>query len=102
MRVESLEVFSDASNMAVVRTTGRKFPGVVIQGDSLNGLWDLAKRVCVLIEALPRSDSREAQEALEWAQELKDLLGARVHHYVKILREHDTDLPFPYEDDHEP
>lgn len=34
----SIEVVSDAGNFAVVRMPGNRFPGCVIQGDTLNGL----------------------------------------------------------------
>jgi hypothetical protein len=35
-RAQEPEVLSDVSNNAVVRMPGRRFPGLVIQGDSLS------------------------------------------------------------------
>lgn len=35
MRSEDVEIFSDMTNAAVMRHPGRKFPGVLIQGDTL-------------------------------------------------------------------
>jgi len=35
MRVEPVEIYSDEPNHAVLRHPGRRFPGALIQGDSL-------------------------------------------------------------------
>lgn len=35
MRVEPVEIYSDATNAAVMRHPGRHVPGFLIQGDSL-------------------------------------------------------------------
>jgi Family of unknown function (DUF6959) len=40
-RVE-VELFTDPGNNAVVRLGGRRFPGVLIQGDTLSILWQQA------------------------------------------------------------
>jgi hypothetical protein len=51
-RAAQLELWSGQVNSAVVRVPGRRFPGVVIQGDSLSILFDLAMYVT---EHLPAS-----------------------------------------------
>jgi hypothetical protein len=38
-----IEVYSEATNQAVVQMPGRQFPGSVIQGDSLSILYKLSK-----------------------------------------------------------
>jgi hypothetical protein len=38
MHTEPVEIYSDATNAAVMRHPGRKFPGVLIQGDTLHTL----------------------------------------------------------------
>ncbi len=38
MRIENVEIYSDQSNMPVVRHPGRKFPGLLVQGDTLHAL----------------------------------------------------------------
>ena len=38
MHVESVEIYSDATNAAVMRHPGRRFPGMLIQGDTLHSL----------------------------------------------------------------
>jgi hypothetical protein len=45
MKKEEVEIFSDASNMAVMRHPGRNYPGSLIQGDSLYSLLQVAKEV---------------------------------------------------------
>jgi len=35
MRTENVEILSDRTNTAVMRHPGRRFPGVLVQGDSL-------------------------------------------------------------------
>ena len=35
MRSESVEIYSDTTNAAVLRHPGKKFPGVLVQGDTL-------------------------------------------------------------------
>src|SRR5262245_1747536 len=35
MHVEQVEIYSDVSNAAVMRHPGRRFPGVLVQGDTL-------------------------------------------------------------------
>lgn len=42
MRTESVEIYSDETNRAVIRHPGRKFPGVLIQGDTLFTLCEMA------------------------------------------------------------
>jgi hypothetical protein len=39
------EILSHASNSGIVQMPGRKFPGIVIQGDSLSNLFE---QVCAL------------------------------------------------------
>lgn len=46
-----LEVYSDASNSAVIQTPGRRFPGSVIQGDSLAILCEDLRNVALWVEA---------------------------------------------------
>jgi hypothetical protein len=82
-----IEVLSEASNLAVVRMPGRKFPGVVIQGDSLSILVSAAE---IIRSRVPAGDEilREA------AEELCRLLTHRLAHYEEVLRENGIELPY--------
>jgi hypothetical protein len=83
MRVENVEIFSDQSNLPVIRHPGRRFPGVLVQGDTLHMLCGLAA------EAL--SDSPDARIEL---QELHTRLLGMLAHYKTVLNEHQVPLPF--------
>ena len=86
MRTETVEIYSDASNAAVMRHPGRKFPGMLIQGDSLNALSRAAR--AALADAEP--DSEQYYELLMLAENLE----GRVNFYAKVLTEHGIELPF--------
>jgi hypothetical protein len=86
MKTDILEIYSDASNAAIIRHPSRKFPGMLIQGDTLNSLSVMAANA--LANAEPDSDL--------WhdVKELADDLQARVDFYEKVMREHGLELPF--------
>jgi uncharacterized protein DUF6959 len=88
MRVKPVEIYSDASNYAVMRHPGRRFPGSLIQGDSLHGLCSQADRVC--------ATARERLDPDTYAElnDLRNELRVRLTHYKQILREHQIELPF--------
>jgi hypothetical protein len=83
MRVENVEIFSDQSNMPVMRYPGRQFPGVLVQGDTLYLLCAQAA------EAL--SSNPDARGEL---QELHYRLAGMLAHYKTVLSEHQVPLPF--------
>lgn len=86
MRTEPVEIYSDATNAAVMRHPGRQFPGMLIQGDSLHNLSKMA--TAALDGAEPESD--------HWhdLKELADQLRSRVDFYSQVMREHGLKLPF--------
>ena len=88
MRVEQVEIYSDVSNRAILRHPGRKFPGVLIQGDSLYGLCRQADDACAAARGLLDDDSYIGLNDLRNA--LRDYLA----HYKRVLGEHDIKLPF--------
>ena len=88
MKIEPVEIYADASNFAVMRHPGRRFPGALIQGDSLHLL-------CATAEAAEKAlQSGDAAAAGDYLNELAGALRARLDHYVQILGEHDQELPF--------
>ncbi len=46
MHTESVEIYSDATNSAVMRHPGRRFPGVLVQGDTLHSMCVAADEAC--------------------------------------------------------
>ncbi len=83
-----MEIYSDASNVAVMRHPGRACPGSLIQGDSLFMLSQLAKEA---LEELADGRKESAEESLE---ELVELLDGRLTHYETVLKEHGIELPY--------
>ena len=88
MQKKELEVFSEASNVAIVRMPGRRFPGSVIQGDSLSHLRWLAENV------RSRLQDHSDQDLRDTAQELLELLDGHLRHYVNVLDAEGIPLPF--------
>ncbi|MFC3572932.1 DUF6959 family protein [Streptomyces yaanensis] len=86
-RVEA-ELFTDGGNDAVVRLPGRRFPGVLIQGDSLHTLRsDLAE----VMEACERGELAEARES---AGLLLADLDAILTRYAAALEEYGVPRPY--------
>ena len=86
MRIEPVEIYSDATNAAIMRHPGRRFPGVLFQGDTLYTLCVSADRIC---ESLGRRSP-----AFEEADDLRDSLWSMLNHYKAVLNEHGMSLPF--------
>ncbi|MEU2619650.1 hypothetical protein ABZ642_16165 [Streptomyces sp. NPDC007157] len=86
-RIEA-ELFTDGGNEAVVRLPGRRFPGVLVQGDSLH---ILRSDVAEVMEACERGELDEAPDS---AGLLLTNLDALLSRYEAALSEHE--IPRPY------
>lgn len=85
---ESAPLLTASHNYAVVHLPARRFPGVVFQGDSLNGL-------IVRLEELERSAGSPTEEwTFEFRELIKELRGVR-RSYEKVLKDHGMELPYP-------
>ena len=89
MRVENVEIYSDETNMAVLRHPGRRSPGVLIQGDDLHALCRLADKVC--------SDAGKSEPRYADLNRLRNALWSRLNHYKTVLVEHEIPVPFSEE-----
>ena len=87
MHIEPIEIYSDASNAAVMRYPGRRFAGVLVQGDTLSNLVAQAATVAERADGLDE-DARDELDGL--LEKLRDLLG----HYEETLLRHGLDLPY--------
>ncbi|MBV8379949.1 MAG: hypothetical protein JO369_04185 [Paucibacter sp.] len=87
MRVEQVEIYSDVSNAVVLRHPGRRYPGCLIQGDSLHAL----------VQSL-RSVQREAtclsEDATDALSDATGRLTELLDHYRHVMAKHGLDLPF--------
>jgi hypothetical protein len=88
VRVEPVEIYSDQSNAGVMRHPGRRFPGVLVQGDTLCNLYKMADRAC---DDLHLGEFGEAKLELT---ELANLLQHLIVHYKVVLGQHRLPLPF--------
>ncbi|MFD8638795.1 DUF6959 family protein [Streptomyces zaomyceticus] len=86
-RVEA-ELFTDGGNDAVVRLPGRRFPGVLVQGDTLSAL---RSDVAELVELCAAGDLEEARHV---AAILSADLGAKLQRYTDALDAHGISRPF--------
>jgi hypothetical protein len=87
MHIENVEIYSDQSYAVVLRHLGRKFPGILIQGDTLHALCTQAADGYAASESL---DPGARDELLG----LRDSLSALLAHYKDVLGEHQIALPF--------
>lgn len=86
-RIE-VELFTDASVDAVVRLPPRRFPGLLVQGDSLSSIRD---DVAGIVRACNRGDVDEAgEEAAFLLSNLDEMLAS----YTVALNSHDIPIPF--------
>ena len=88
MYTASTEIYSDQTNAAVMRHPDRRFPGVLIQGDSLYSL-------CVAADASCQAFQSQAHtEAYQELNDLRNHLRSLLSHYKSVLAQHQIPLPF--------
>jgi hypothetical protein len=87
-RIE-IDILSGTPNCPVVRLPHRKFPGVVIQGDSLRILLDFADEVLALCPGVGNA------ELLDAATALRERICMYTTEYELVMRGHGLELPYP-------
>jgi uncharacterized iron-regulated protein len=88
MRVEQVEIYSDTTNAAVMRPPARRFPGSLMQGDSLYILCALADEAC------RRAKEEGCDRTFSELNDLRNKLWDRLNDYKQVLAEHNIFLPF--------
>lgn len=88
MKTISVDVLSDPTNDWVVQLPHRKYPGIVVQGDSLASLVQTGRRVAV---AVARGSNREA---LDEISALRETLEGWQDAYELALRDAGVSLPY--------
>ena len=80
-------LLTTADNFAVVQLPGRRFPGVVFQGDSLSTFCS---------DAVDAQDAAVGTKAYEEIADLRRRLDEVMRSYLAALAEHGIDPPFSY------
>jgi hypothetical protein len=83
-----MEMFGSLSNAPVIRVPGRKYPGVLIQGDSLHNLLSFVQEAEKLLAG---GDAESAKDTLV---EVRELLEGYLMVYQKALTETGTSSPY--------
>ena len=83
-----VDSFSNTPNAAVIRLPGRRFPGIVIQGDSLKILHECVEEVARQTQELQIPALRDA------ADELRATINGYLQEYERAMREHNEPLPY--------
>jgi hypothetical protein len=86
--VEEVEVLSRQANASIVQLPWRKFPGVVVQGDSLSELVELAEEIATGLAGQANEELRGA------ADELLSTLSGLLAHYEETLTASGVELPY--------
>jgi hypothetical protein len=88
MKTIEVEALTEPHNYAVIRLPTRRFPGVVVQGDTLSTLVATLRRAVNLIEA------GATEDGLEEVGEVLETLEAAQGGYEAALEAHA--IPKPY------
>ena len=88
MRTETVEVYSDQTNAVVLRHPARKFPGILVQGDTLHSMCSRADGACA------GAKGQFQGEAYEELYALREELWSLLNQYKTVLRAHQIPLPF--------
>ena len=88
MEYIELEVYSQSINRGVIRMPSQNFPGLLLQGETLSALLNLARSVH------ERSQRTTDMELIETSQQLRDDLQKLVSHFEATLTRHNIPLPY--------
>jgi len=88
MRQELIEIYSDTTNNAIMRHPDRKFPGLLIQGDTLHAICRSLDETC------SQTRGKIDDEVYSSLNELRNGFWDRLKHYRNTLELHGIELPF--------
>ena len=85
---DSAKILEIGANGAVVQLPERRFPGIVIQGDSLSILVSDFRELKELIAKGEQSETEACLASIE------DHLGERLAFYESVIAKHGIELPY--------
>ena len=86
---EHVELLSRAANYAVVQLAGRSFPGVVVQGDSLN---EIVNDLGAMVELLRTGRLDDLRDEID---RVRAGLSEALAHYEQVCVARGIELPYP-------
>ena len=86
MKKIQVDIFSEAINCPVIKLETRRFPGVLIQGDSLSNIYSIIDEL--------KSYQEKDTEPFDLADEAMGILKNYLCEYEGVLKVHNVDLPF--------
>lgn len=84
-----LEILDRATNATVVQLLWRRFPGIVVQGDTLHS------QRAFLRHAIDALRARDTEDALEELAEIDEWMGNLLQRYEAALGAAGIELPYP-------
>ncbi len=91
-----VEIFTDPTNYAIVRLPGRKYPGVVFQGDSLSILSEK------LGEIFDYAKDIQNEDLIFSLSEVKTQVENILKHYETVLESCGVELPYAINSKNQP
>lgn len=88
MPQDTAQILSHIPNSGIVQLPGRRFPGIVMQGDTLSNLFDSTR--FLLGEFKRLGDEERYYETLSFAEELQ----GQLLHYERTLERQGIQLPY--------
>ena len=88
MTTDEPKLLSHIPNSGVVHLPGRRFPGIVMQGDTLSSVLESARYLLGEFKRL--RDEERYFEVLAFAEQLQ----GQLLHYEDTLKQHGMDLPY--------
>jgi hypothetical protein len=90
--IKALELLGRPVNFAVVQLPDRNYPGVVIQGDTLNGL---VRRLEEMGNLVKSNQPEDVEDLAAEIQMLREQLSAARDYYESTCAERGIELPYP-------
>lgn len=87
MRTEPVEIYSDPPG-AIMRHPGRRFPGVLVQGDTLHTWCSSLDLICAEVRG------RVHEDTFAELNDLRNRLWSALNHYKEVLDQHGLPVPF--------
>ena len=90
MKTVEVEVYSDASNHWIVRTPGRRFPALIVQGDTFHSLLADVEALAANLSTILGPNAEPAEEAAAIADSLRE----RLADYERTITAAGFELPY--------